>query len=303
MDICASEKVEELGRNQGVSFSGIDCIPEPIRQLLEKDWERHRVLKFFLESSEICRILHKNPADWEMLEITYFGKSVRGTANLNGLDTWLGNSLSGQALRNRLAVTSSLVVKLLENRLTAGGSIRVVDLGSGPGPYAIEVVGKLPKKLQRTLSWECIDLDQLALDLGEERVVEQGLERVINFHRANFMSRDSYPKSVADLAGFGLMVGILCSMTCEEAIQCLTKVKPHFRQGGELIAATLLEKSFREDAPIFRILCNVLGWQLRPKSMKEVEEVFRTAGYEIMGIHSERKDGDGQYAIVHAKLP
>lgn len=302
METSASERVEELARDQTVSFRDVDCIPEPIRQLLEKDWKHHSVLQFFLEHSEVCRILRKNPADWEMLEIAYFCKSVRGMANVNGLDTWLGNSLSGQALRNRLAVTSSLVAKLLESRLSLG-RVKVVDFGSGPGPYAIKAVGQVTKELRDKLSWECIDLDQFALDLGEERVVKQGLERVINFHRANFMSRDSYPKSVADLVDLGLMVGILCGMTCEEAVNCLRKVIPHFRQGGELIAATLLEKSFREDAEIFRIFCNVLGWQLRPKSIKEIEEVFRAAGYEIMGIHSERENGDGQYAVVHAKLP
>jgi hypothetical protein len=83
----------------------------------------------------------------------------------------------------------------------------------------------------------------------------------------------------------------------------LRKVQPHFKPGGELIAATLLTKSFEEDPQSFRIYCNVLNWQLRPKTLDEVKGVFDSAGWKIRGISSERAGGQGQYAIVRAQLP
>ncbi len=289
-----SEQVADLGR-QLVSFSGIEIIPDKIRSLLENNWLHLDVRQFFLDHSEICRILFKNPADFEMLEIVYFGKSVRGKTN--GLDSLFSNSLSGQALRDRLRVVSDMAANWLLNK----ENIRVIDFGAGPAPYAIETVKKLQGQVNNLL-WHCIDLDRLAIAIGEDRVREHKLDNIINFDVANFMTRDSYPESPDEQADFGLMIGILCGMTCEEATNCLRKVQPHFKKGGEIMAATLLKQSFEEDPQTFRVLCNVLGWQLRPKTTKEVNRVFEDAGWKILNVSSERANGNGQYAIVHAKL-
>jgi len=292
-----SKQVTELGKME-VSFREIQVIPNDIGRLLSTRWDDPVVLDFFLKKSEICRILFKNPADFEMLEIVYFGKSVRGA--IYGVDTWLMHTPSGQALRNRLMAVSGLAVEWIKDRLQVG-PVKVLDLGAGPGPYAIETVKRL-SNLCHSVSWTCVDTDRLALAFGEERVREQELDNV-KFHHANFMSRDSYPLDRTDAADLGLMVGILCGMTCEEACNCLKKVVPHFKRGGEMLAATLLRKSFEEDCQTFRVLCNVIGWQLRPKTQAEVEEVFRSAGYRILNVFSEREGNDGQYAIVHARLP
>jgi len=290
-----SEQVADLGR-QIVSFEGVEIIPKEIRHLLESNWRDQRVCEYLIENSEICRILCNNPANFEMLELVYFGRSIRGVTD--GIDAMLSNSLSGQALRDRLVVVSDLVVTWLRNRPEKG--TQVYDFGAGPGPYAIETLRKLGKV--KNLRWRCVDLDQMALIIGRKRVRESGLDQIVSFEAGNFMSRDSYPASPVDQVDFGLMIGILCGMTCEDASECLSKVKPHFKPGGEIIAATLLTRSFEEDPRTYRMLCNVLGWQLRPKSLDEVRGVFETAGWQILNISSERADGKGQYAIVHAKL-
>lgn len=289
-----SEQIADLGR-QAISFVGIEVIPKEIQHLLENDWKNPKVLDFFINNSEVCRILFKNPADFEMLEIAYFGKSVRGKTN--GVDKFLGESLSGQALRDRLRVVSDMTANWLLNKQ----NIRVIDFGAGPAPYAIETIKKLQGQVNNLL-WRCLDLDRLALAIGRERVADAGLDKIISFEEANFMSRDFYPESPDEQADFGLMIGILCGMTCEEATNCLRKVQPHFKKGGEIIAATLLKQSFEEDPQSFRIYCNVLNWQLRPKTTAEVRQVFENAGWKILNVSSERANGNGQYAIVHAKL-
>jgi SAM-dependent methyltransferase len=289
-----SEQIADLGR-QAISFANIEVIPAEIRNLLENDWKNPKALDFFINNSEICRILFKNPADFEMLEIIYFGKSVRGKTN--GVDNFFYESLSGQALRDRLRVVSDMTANWLLNKQ----NIRVIDFGAGPAPYAIETVKKLQGQVNNLL-WRCLDLDRLAIAIGRDRVREHKLDNVITFDVANFMSRDFYPESPNEQADFGLMIGILCGMTCEEATNCLQKVQPHFKKGGEIIAATLLKQSFEEDPQNFRILCNVLDWQLRPKTIPEVRGVFENAGWKILNVSSERADGNGQYAIVHAQL-
>jgi hypothetical protein len=150
--------------------------------------------------------------------------------------------------------------------------------------------------------WDCVELDKYALTLGEIRAREQELQHIVKFRQANFMSGGSYPTQENRRADFGLLIGILCGMTGETAVDCLRKIKPHFRPGAEILAATLLANSFEDDPAVFRVLCNLLGWELRPKTIDEVKAVFQTAGYRILSIFTERENGDGEYAIVHARI-
>ncbi len=291
-----NKKVEELGRLK-LDFSSVTCLPTEIRQLLESDWKNPAVLDFFLEQSEVCRVLYKNPADFEMLEVAYFGKSLRGQVVSNGIDEWLRKSLSGQALRDRLKVVSAWMASLVQSQ--NGHKVTILDLGAGPGPYAFEALKGLSLA---SIHWRCADIDKLALETGAKRARRLGLSDVVIFEQLDFLSSKGYPTDECQKADFALMIGILCGMSPEQAVGALQKIRPHFRSGAEIMAATLLDKAFQEDPLAFRIFCNVLGWQLRPKSLLEVKEVFSAAGYRIKQVFSERDDGKGQYAIVHAVM-
>lgn len=302
-NVVINEQIADLGRQKVSFIDAKEVIPQEIRDLLSGDWKNRKVLSFLLEHSEVCRILRQNPASAEMLEIAYYAQPIF-EQNIKPIDKWLHDRLSGQALRDRLQVVSSFFAELLQKEITLRGRpIRIIDFGAGPAPYAIASLQKvqLNRSLSNLIFWKCVDLDQLALDIGLDRASRLKLD-CISFERANFLSRDSYPESPNEQFDFGLLIGILCGMTCEEAVNCLRKIQPHFRNGGEIVAATLLKKSFEEDPQSFRIYCNVLGWQLRPKTIEEVQGIFSAAGWKIFDIGSERNGGDGQYAIVHAKI-
>jgi hypothetical protein len=297
-----SAKVEALGKKIIHFGEEMDFFPERIRQLLESDWTNPEVLEFLLAASEICRILVKSPADFEMLELVYFGCSPRGNVASNGVDKWLAASLSGQALRDRLRVVSAWTAEHVMAALKEGQHFTVLDLGAGPAPYAFETLQGIAPQALKDLKWKCVDIDAFALAEGAKRARQQGLDGVLEFKRMDFLSLRNAPDSDDTKADFGLLVGILCGMTPEEAVSCLIKIKPFFRSGAELIVPTLLNRAFEEDARVFRVLCNVLGWQLKPKSLDEVREVFVSADYHVNSIFSERADGNGQYAIVHATI-
>ncbi|HDQ22868.1 MAG TPA: hypothetical protein ENN28_02715 [Candidatus Uhrbacteria bacterium] len=289
-----SEQVKELGKKQ-LDFSNVSCLPPRIQELLGdpftlKDPKKFQeVLKYTTSKSEIARILHDNPASDAMLRIVY--PDYNGHPLTDGLDYFLSHSLSGQALRDRLQICSSWLAKnfLLPQK-------RVIDLGGGSGSYAFEslrIAGRVPNGF----IWECLDLDPIAIQIGEDRAKSLGIQNSVIFRHGNFMSA----KSIQKLADFGVLIGVLCGMDKETSINCLERSKVHLKKCGEIFAATLLIQSFNEDPLTFRILCNIGGWQLRPKTIEDVKDIFKTAGFKIINIFSERPEGNGQYAIVHAR--
>jgi hypothetical protein len=289
-----NEQVIALG-TQPLDFSAVDCLPERIRQLIGDPMtfsdpvKLEEILQYTTSNSRIAKILHENPASDDMLRIVYNDTGEKSVTQ--GLDYFLSRSLSGQALRDRLEVCSGW---LAENCVKQ--SKKVVDFGGGSGSYAFEALSK-QSTIPESFVWECIDLDPVASECGKKRALESGMHNSIHFRQANFMSE----KSVGTIADYGVLIGVLCGMDKDTAINCLQRCKLHLKKGGELLTATLLKRSFEEDPHTFRILCNVGGWQLRPKQMNEIKDIFNAANYEIIDIFHERQGGNGQYAIIHAK--
>jgi len=283
-----SEQVLRLA-DDGVDFSDVDCLPEEIRELVSAPgkFADPRVLAYTTSNSIIARILHQNPASDAMLRIVY--PDGNGVPLTEGLDRFLSRSLSGQALRDRLDFCAHWLAEHFVH-----DNVSVVDLGGGSGSYAFEALvraGRIPTGFR----WDVLDLDLEALAVAQTRANESHLGHAVNIRKGNFM------KDVGPPADYAVLIGVLCGMDKETATTVLMRAKEHLKSGGEMLAATLLMRAFREDPRTFRILCNVGGWQLRPKELSDVHKIFDDAGWQIISTMSERPGGDGQYAIIHAR--
>lgn len=287
-----SEQVEELGRRR-VDFSGVDCLPPHIRDMIAdtNTFDDPEVLEYTTENSIIARILHANPASDAMLRLVY--PDNNGSPLVDGLDRFLSRSLSGQALRDRLDVCSNWLAGHF-----VGQGKRIIDLGGGSGSYAFGALRHMRDCVPAPFVWDLLDLDLEALNCARTRAGDTGLTKVVKVRQGNFMSESAV---LPDKADYAVLIGVLCGMDHDTAIAVLKRGKSHVKSGGEMLAATLLQRSFEEDPRTFRILCNVGGWQLRPKTPEQVTEIFRSSGWQIIGTMSERASGHGQYAIVHAR--
>jgi hypothetical protein len=257
---------------------------------------QNELTQILTRKSVICRILKANPASNEMLEIVYpYEVGLKLT-----VDDCLALGLSGQALRDRLAFCSKWMADYWLSRVN-GQKMTVVDLGGGSGRYGIEAI-KLaclsPDVFKKRFRWICLDRDPEALRVGHILTNEAGVRSAFKFVPGNFFEP---PTDSNDQGDLGVLIGVLCGMTPDEAIMCLKRIKTHMKPGAELLAATLKTQAFIEDPYTFRVLSNVLGWYLKPKTVDQVVEVFEKAGWEVNQVLSERNDGrPGQYAIVQA---
>jgi len=299
--IVPSKQVIELGeRNLVQEFSTVTCLPEEIRALIgdPQTFKDARVIAYTVGQSQICLILYKNPADDWMLRIVYYDDP--SNPKTTGLDFFLSQSLSGQALRDRLHICSTWLAREFVKR-----NKKIVDLGGGSGSYFFEMLKHIPV-IPSGFHWHVIDLDEVATQAGLVKAQERKLQDYIDFSVSSFTRKNELPGNDEERADYAVLIGVLCGMDEKTAVNCLRSAREHVKDGGEILAATLLQSSFDEDPCTFRILCNVGGWQLRPKSKETVIKIFEDAGWKIRKVMSERPEdrqkfpGDGQYAIVHA---
>lgn len=286
-----NEQVFALGQRI-IDFSDVEVLPAEIRELISSPttFSDPRVLEYTTKNSAIARILHENPASDRMLRIVYPDTDKHPLTE--GLDRFLSRSFSGQALRDRLDICS----RWLADHFVSPDFF-IGDFGGGSGSYAFETL-RIKEPPQR-FQWQILDLDAEAVYICRQRASEKNWAGIISAREGNFMSS----KSVQEKYDYAILIGVLCGMDHETAIKCLRRIQSHLKPGAEILAATLLMRAFEEDPRTFRLLCNVGGWQLRPKYTSEVTEIFSEAGWRIIDIMSERQGRPGQYAIVHAKIP
>jgi len=239
-------------------------------------WEK--VVEYFQVNSRIIPALTENPGTYSMLEKMYHFEEVWGP-----IDTYFKMSKAGgQALRNRYDAVNNHAIAHVNEVLTKQAHCLVIDIGSGPGRNGIDMCLRNPAYKER-VKFDCIDVDNLAIKLGEKLTLEHKLSN-FSFIRASMTKLNGrYPGNI----DYGLLIGILCGLTRSERIGLLTKIKPYFRKGARLIGASLLNEMAKEDLLCAYILRETTGWGLQYPPLGELKEVFEEAGWEYEGYFQD----------------
>lgn len=230
-----------------------------------------QVIRYFRENSDIIPELARFPGTYIMLEMMYHFRSVRWP-----IDTYYLESIpGGQALKNRYHAVNREAAVCISDVLRRCDSCLMLDFGSGPGRNGIDICNMNPGFKNR-LSIDCIDIDPDAVAKGV------ALADFYNLSNVNFVSQ-----SMTKLNGrynrnvdVGLLIGVLCGMTYPEKVCLLKKIRPYFRSGGKLIAATLLDEMPRQDLFCSYTLRETAGWVLMHPPLGNLKTAFEEAGYE-----------------------
>lgn len=284
-----------------------DCIFFPVwvrkmlaNQIRIQDSEKVAALKqFFARESEVCASVIEEHGTFRITHIAYTGENVMGE-QVNGIDLWLWEKPSAQALRDRLEAVSRDLARFLEPILRSGQVYHVRDLGGSDGPYffrTVELLQQASVPLEN-LRWTVIDQNELAITLGQARAIERKLSHIVSFVRASFMKPDSFP-APSEEADLVLAIGIVCSLPPKIAVGFLNGIRPHLKDGSRLLVPTLSDRCFQDDHQSY-LVYRLIGWELWPKSEELVRWIFDTAGLKIDAIGSERPEG--HYHLVWASV-
>jgi len=119
------------------------------------------------------------------------------------------------------------------------------------------------------------------------------------------------PEELADslLQGGGdllLLIGIICSMSPEDSVRCLGKIKQLGKSDCEILITTLSSLAFEENPKVFKVFYH-LGWHLKPKTEKEMKAIATESNWHEEWMGSERRDIHngreipGEYMLIHAR--
>ena len=251
-------------------------LPKDIRYILLKMspslMDKRVVKQYFSEHSFISKVLIENPATFKMLEVIYTGKDIRGA-----IDQYSCNSLSSQAIQNRLSSVVDRAGTMIKTKIEKQIRMKILNLGSGSGRDAIEIISR-NSYLMKSVSTDCVDIDTEALQKGNKLVKVRNIER-INFIKGNLLFLP-YRKEI----DFGLMIGVLCGLEMKSCIVVLKKIRRYFKKGGILIASNVLKEMVKKDPFMVYLLNEVIGWNLVYKTPEELRDIFEKADYEWKGI-------------------
>ena len=229
--------------------------------------------EYFRKNSFFAKILMENPGTFEMLEKVYLDIKMPGI-----IDEYLFGTLSAKALKNRFLAVANWLQETMKQLVNHKGSIKVVNLGSGPGRDTVEALMKI-SYLKDRIHINCVDIDIRAVEVGKNLVEEKNLASSFTF-----INRSLMKLAFREELDLGLLIGVLCGLETDVCVFLLKRIKRYFKKGGLLIVSNVLETMEERDSFMAFILRRVIDWNLVYKIPDKLKKIILEAGYKWRGI-------------------
>jgi hypothetical protein len=226
------------------------------------------VLNYFLDNSEMTRLIKASPGSSEAFEFLYQAKKV-----LSPIDEYFLKCPAGRQIYTRLKSLEVNLPKWIDKIYKDKNSTVLIDnIGSGPGRDMIHVLQKNPG-LKDKVKVRNIDINKEALEAGKDLVERLGLTDSFSYINKSF--HKVKPRQ-ADLI---LLIGFLCPLKLHTCERVLDKLLSYSRPGGYIIYSTAQYKLLYDD-PLTDFLMQLAGWQMSYKSDKEALALAKESGWQ-----------------------
>ncbi len=196
------------------------------------------------------------------------------------IDNYFLQADAGRAVKARLSAIENELSKIIE-KYRMKDNVLIGNLGSGPGRDVINVLSRYYRDTSNVTAIH-IDKDKKSLERGKRMAMSKGVDHLIEFVEADFLKHK--PVKKFDIA---LLIGILCPLPKEICISYLRIIKRLLKEDGCLIAGNASKKMLKEDPFTCFIMEWTSNWKLIYKNEKEVEQIYREAGYSWKGCFSD----------------
>ncbi|MFH1192693.1 MAG: methyltransferase domain-containing protein [bacterium] len=213
-------------------------------------------------------VLRKNPGSFQFMDLLYRCEAPKGP-----LDRFLMDCHSGRAVDHRKNATIQNIIPLLAQIQNGHGRKKVLNLGSGCGYDTFEMSAG-NDAISEQVNFINVDIDPAAIAKGE-KFLQKRYQHLTNI---SFLLKDMLRLKVRD-AVVALIIGVLCSFPREQSVRNLHIVKSFISPRGIVYGACVTDRMVREDLFTSFILEYILGWHLCYRTLKDVQDIFESAGY------------------------
>lgn len=246
----------------------------PTSQELEEETQ-----KYFAANSSISAAVLTNPGSSIISEILYERRPT-----ISPIDRYFIQSKAGRSVQARLIAVKEKLHYLIEEYLTKERKVVIGNLGSGPGRDVIEVFADYYRNAIDIKALN-IDVDERALMRGKRMAEIKKVDHLIEFTHVNFLQRYArYNQQAFDIL---LLIGVICPVDAAGCISYLQLIKKLLKPGGCLIASNVSKKMLAEDTFTYHIMSRIRNWQMVFKDERELEAIFREAGYIWKGYFTD----------------
>lgn len=234
-----------------------------------------KAYNFFLANSVITAATAANKGGSVTTEFFY-----EGLEKPSVIDSYILNSLSGQAVKLRLSAIKEKLYELIGARQ----NVFIGNFGSGPGRDTIDILsGKylgFPD-----IKAICIDKDGKALERGRVMAANRGIS-----HRMDFIEDDFFRYKSEKKFDIILMIGIFCPLQSEACEVFLKKIPRNklLKKDGLLLVSNSTPRMVEEDPFTCFLMKWTAGWELIYKDEHQLQSIFERAGYEWRGYFKDK---------------
>ncbi|MCB2181330.1 MAG: methyltransferase domain-containing protein [Desulfobulbaceae bacterium] len=209
---------------------------------------------YFLQNSDFLSIAFANrtssiPFDWP-----YKKKKVQ-----KPIDKYLFISDTGQQIYQRFKAVKKEIARLIRQEYN-GRFLYLDNLASGVGHDVIDLLVENPD-LEGKVHIRNIDIDKVAIQLGQERTHNLGLSEHISFHRINI---HKYKPVDADIVS---LIGFLCPMNTVKSKKVIQYLASNMKEGSVLVYSTALTTMLAD--PFVDYILKMIGWKMDHKTPEE----------------------------------
>lgn len=118
----------------------------------------------------------------------------------------------------------------------------------------IDICRKHPE-FSDSIKIDRMDIDSSVIVKGWELVKEHNIKQIEFVQKSMTRLQDRYPGNL----DYGMLIGILCGLARQERVELLTALKPYFKKGARLVAASLPDTMVEKDLLCVYVLRETTG--------------------------------------------
>ncbi|MBF8250349.1 MAG: Methyltransf 20 protein [Candidatus Levybacteria bacterium] len=230
-------------------------------------------------TSEDLEYISDNEATHKALDRMYEGPLSENPNDLIWSRLFIENTHNSMAVRNRLRIVKEEFTSHMENALLRQeGPLQVLSVAAGSSRAIMESLKSLNGTIDDRIALKMVDSSDEALTDGQQLVGKLGIDKYVNFTKANFLPTTKYMDDKYQ-PEFVEVVGLFDYLADAHIVRFLRELKSHMVDGGAVLYSNIAPNDEQD------FTHNVVGWrQMEYRTSGDLARLATDAGFGLSNV-------------------